>query len=198
MPLQSFTVLDLFETDPPPDREERKRLADIVRDEIEALQRTTARAATTGAEAARELQRVFDPKATPREREVLMWFRGSSLTFTFQPTDTAWAEDLWTTLRHTARTLRFRPIDAVQAKRDARAKGCTVKCTVAVSPAEGDLHPEDWIAEGARSRNFGGQDGRSRFAAFGVRAFYRPQERAEAEASEVVLTETPDDEEPFA
>jgi len=127
-----------------------------------------------------------------------MWFRGSSLTFAYQATDTAWAEDLWTTLRHVAaRTLRFRPTDAAQAKLDARARGTMVRCTVAVSPAEGDLLPEDWIAEGARSRNFGGQDGRSRFATFGVRAFYRPQERVEAEASEVVLTETPDDEEPI-
>jgi len=167
-PPQWPICLDRLVHDPPPDTDERKRIADIVRDEIESLQRAVEKSQRAGAALAQGL--AGSTKAPMRPREVLLWRRGGSLSFQFQKTDTAWAEDLHTTTAKVVRTLRFRPSDPqLAAEKLPQGKACRGHVAI-VDPDENCVEPGDWIAA-VRARNMGGASGMQPIVTFGTTKF---------------------------
>lgn len=191
--LQSFVVLDALVNDPPPDKAERRRLANIVRDEIDEMRRTIDAAAKRGAAVA---QTVHGARSGERQRTVKAWFRGSSLSFHFDLVDTAWAEDIWTTVPKLkkAPTFRLRPLDPAKAM-DAFPQGRAVKCTLAINAPESDYELGDWRVSGIKTRNIGGNSGRAPILTFGFDFFapFPPAEVPEGESHvQLVEDESPD------
>ena len=163
---------------------ERHRLANIVRDHVDELERGLAAGAQKGADVLRKVVR----PAGPRERSVVAWRRGTSFSIKADgPEDSAWFEEL---ASDPPAAFRVRPaLAAAEKLADPKLASQTwergiranVACVRLGPKAEGqdvgdaledaidDVGREagDWIVMGLVRRNVGGHSGRALIVTFG-------------------------------
>lgn len=177
---------------PDADPEERHRLANVIRDEFEELERSLA-----ASEALRGIKPppVVNP-AAPRVRNVVAWRRGTSFSVKAEPEDSSWLEEL---ASDPPAAILVRPNAAGQKnlapgredREIAQAWGHGTRAGVFAirtdpvafeqAPAEAleagiarmDPKPGDWILTGVRRRNVGGTTGRALIVTFSYLAMDR-------------------------
>jgi hypothetical protein len=175
-------ILDL-ETNPDLDPDDRHRYANIVRDYIDTLERKIEASAARGA---REVEKVFAPPG-PRERNVLVWSRGTSVSIRLDgPEEAAWLEELATDCPQAIR-FRLEPQSAKRVEanvehawmRGLRAHVLPVRVSrvdegQAARPFDERVleavravsEAGDWVLWGPRRRNVGGHKGDSLIVTF--------------------------------
>lgn len=153
-------ALDTLEGEAQPD--ERRRLANIIRDEVESLERKLAPKVQAAKSA---IEDKSDPK---RLRQVMAWQRGSSLTFQFAPFDSAYFEDLYTDRVKVNPCFLLRP---VQPTGEAMNLTNAVRVFLLVGPnlewVAKNAEPGDTLVNGVKARSFGGIEQRESKVAFG-------------------------------
>ncbi len=164
-PSQWRAALDSLETDLEADPGEKHRLANIVRDEVEAMER-----GAVAPPAAAPGEKAPPGPAAKRTREIIAWSRGGSFSIRARPEDAEWLQDLYAQVQTAKRhglvaIFHFMPKDPKKPFDWARGTFGIVDMLDQVEPS-----PGAWIVSQVVARNLGGYTGLAIMATFGFRS----------------------------